>query len=54
MFSHVSVILFTIGLMDTRSLLGHSLVQRGRYASYWNAFLLTLLLLLFIVMLTVQ
>ena len=55
MFSHASVILFTIGLMDTWSLLfligysvtahpyrllGHSLLRRGRYASYWNAFLL--------------
>ena len=41
MFSHASVILFTIGLMPTRSLLNlrHSLLWYGRYASYWNTFL---------------
>ena len=41
MFSHESVILFTIDLMPTRSLLNlrHSLLWYGRYASYWNTFL---------------
>ena len=41
MFSHESVILFTISLIATRSLLNlrHSLLWCGRYASYWNTFL---------------
>ena len=40
MFSQASVILFTIGLTATRSLL-----VRGWYAYYWNAFLFFIKLL---------